>query len=182
MKMRNCLLKKDAAFMLFAVQNINLRSSYKNHLLCSKFIESFHYDDEVIRNLIIIEHPNEFYVGLSIRSEDKMLLEKKLKRYTEGLAYLLIYHFPEANVRVLEQDECLNVITNLLNLNQIPESLIVLNGKSLPETTGQRLKILFVRAIDPKIVFENSLSFIKKIAESKTHLYRKSSRGKTKIR
>ncbi len=160
--MVNYILKHDTALMLFDIKYLNLRKNYRNLLLWSKFIDSFRYDDEVVRNLVFIEHPTECFIGMSIRSSDKQLLEKKIKRYSEGLAYLLIYHFPNISARVLEVEECLSLVKNLETLNQIPRSLTKLNCEILPEARGNKVKILFVRSINPKIIFEKLLEFYTK--------------------
>jgi hypothetical protein len=161
--MRDYIVKKDTALVLFAIQNLNLKCDYRNFLLWNKFIESFHYDDEVVCSLVFIEYPMEFYIGVSVRSNDPALLEKKIKRYSEGLAYLLIYHFPEAYIRVLGKDECLSVVINTVNLltNDIPENLVLLNGITIPR------KILFTRAIDPKITFDKLFEFYEKYYREK---------------
>lgn len=165
--MRDFIAKKDARLFLFALQNLNLKFDYRNFILWTRFIESFQFDDEVVCSLVFIEHPAEFYIGISVRSNDGELLDKKIKRYSEGLAYLLIYHFPEAHIRVLEIDECLNVVANLADLTRIPKNLTLRNGDMFPHKGVEKIKILFARAIDPKITFDKLFEFYGKFYKEK---------------
>ena len=94
-------------------------------MLWSKFIDSFRFDDEAACSLIFIDHPAEYYIGMSAITYDLMMLSKKKKSSSEGVAYLLIYHFPEAHIRVLEPEECINVVMNMTNLGEdIPVDLL----------------------------------------------------------
>lgn len=160
--MVNYIVKNDTKLVLFAVQNLNLKNNYRNLILWNKFIESFRYDDEVVCSLLFIDHPTEFYIGVSVRSDDPALLDKKIVRYSEGLAYLLIYHFPEANIRALETDECLNVVMNIASLNVISEDLTMLDSAELPPERVERVKIVFVRAINPRITLDKFFEFYEK--------------------
>lgn len=158
-KIRNYIANKDTRFILFSLGNYKA-NDYKDVLLWEKLSKSFNYDHETTHNLVFIKHPRELYVGLSIRSDKESLLERKIKRYSEGLAYLLVYYFPESNIRVLNQRETLNAITNILNEEGIQESLIA-SAEEQKNIDGE-IRIIFSRAIDPRLPFGKLFEFYEK--------------------
>jgi len=54
----------------------------------------------------------------------------------------------------------LNVVANLADLTRIPKNLTLRNGDMFPHKGVEKIKILFARAIDPKLLSINSLSFM----------------------
>lgn len=160
--MRNFIIvKENTGLALFGIQNLNLNYDYRNFLLWSSFLDSFRFDKRVAYTLVFVDHPTEYYIGISVKAEDPDLRERKIQRYMEKLAYHLIYHFPEAQIRILETDECLHLVLNVLNIvdsGGVPPDLAMLDGsrKGLLEAVMGigKIKTAFVRAIDPEITVD----------------------------
>lgn len=151
--MRDYIVKENTALMLFAVKDMNIQDKQKEFLVWSKLMDSFHFDEEAVVNFIYINHPIETYIGISINTPNISLMHEKIRRYSEGLAYLLVFYFNSADIRVLNQDECIAVIDNLIHLNKIPQNLCSAD-KVFLEGTGDKLKILFARVVDPGIILD----------------------------
>jgi len=157
---------EDTALMFFKVDNLDIADKYKELLVWSKFFNSFHYDENAVLNLIYINHPMESYIGFSVRTSPEFL-ETKMERYAEGLAYLLLYYFRDIGIRILTQDECLTLVTNLTRIRNIPLSMCMqgyqcLNGKH------DRLQVLFARPVDPQLILDKFYEFYKGYRLQKT--------------
>lgn len=149
----------DTALMFFWVDNLNIEDKHKEFLVWSKFFDSFHYDESATLNLIYINHPLESYIGFSLRTAPEFL-ETKMKRYAEGLAYLLLYYFRDINICILTQDECLTLVENLMNIQKIPFNMCVQDCQYL---NGDRdcLQVLFARPVNPQLILDKFYEFYK---------------------
>lgn len=128
---------------------------------------SFHYDEEATLNLIYINHPLESYIGFSLTTSPE-IMEEKVKRYSEGLAYLLVYYFKEAEICVLTQDECLGVIENLIRLQKIPFNMRVVNQQQYMNGEHDWLQVVFARIVDPHLILDKFYEFYKGYKLQKT--------------
>lgn len=157
--MQEYIVKENTALMFFAVKGMDIPDKQKELLVWTKLFDSFHYDEDAVVNLIYINHPLESYFGCSVRTKPDLIPEK-IKRYSEGLAYLLVYYFPQADIRVLSQDECLGIVANLANFRNIPRNLCVFDGQYM---LGEHdvMSVLFARNVDPQLILDKFYEFYK---------------------
>lgn len=155
--MDNCLIIDDKALVVFSLNNIfKVVSEFdraRKEDIWARLIRSFGYDKSTDLNLIYVDHPLRDYIGLSIKVKNKEDIEKKIKRYSEGLAYLLVYYFPEAEIEVLTRDECKNVPGNLLN-NGIVVDLGLPHGCPTLMGEGIYMRTVFTRIIDHSLILD----------------------------
>lgn len=164
--MQHFITKGNTALMLFGLKRLNIKDKQKEFLVWAKLFDSFHYDEEATLNLIYINHPLESFIGFSLSATPDILAEK-VKRYSEGLAYLLVYYFKDADISVLTQDECLGVVNNLIGLRGIPLNMRIFDQQYMNGEYDQ-LQVLFARVVDPQLILDKFCEFYQKYKLQRT--------------
>lgn len=134
-----------------------------------KILSSIQYSNNYTYNLIFINHPYTNYIGFSLMNgfydndnvseSDVVIFKEKLKRYRDGLNYLLHNNFKDIDIKELSEEETLVVLKNLYNLKYIPKCLHEENSE---DSLEEKIQIVFSRPINGAIIMDKMIEFYEK--------------------
>lgn len=146
--MTHFVTKDNVSLMLFRIEEDQVPPNMRFNRW-QKLLSCFHYGAGVDLHIVYIQLLGQHHIGFSLRAQQDV--EIRAKRYAEGMAYQLMYHFQRSEIVPMEHDEVLELLTVLEDLQELANKH---HDKKVPLA-----RFVFAQVVNPLLILDKFAQF-----------------------